>query len=171
MYIPYLFSKKIKKDLVNNKEIIIILNNVQYARNLAECFQVASGFKIKKIILTGNCARPPFGKDLQKVSIGAEKHVDWVYEENISKLLRELKISGFKIIAHSFGQESKSIKETSFSSSKIVLLFGQESMGLSKELELQCDNLYYLPNKTKRAYLNLNVTITSVLTYIIFNIN
>jgi len=56
-----------------SKEIILVLENIQYAKNVANLFRTAESAGVSKVILSGISKQPPFGNDLVKVSRNAEK--------------------------------------------------------------------------------------------------
>ena len=61
--------KKYFKDFPKRpQKISLILENIQYAKNVANMFRPAESAGVEKIYLTGISKCPPFGKDLQKVS-------------------------------------------------------------------------------------------------------
>ena len=61
--------KKLKVSLPSpSKDVVLILENIEYARNVASIFRTADATGVKKIYLTSSSAKPPFGKDLEKIS-------------------------------------------------------------------------------------------------------
>ena len=45
--------KKLFKEYKQNIDFVLIAENIQYARNVAELFRIADALKVKKIFLTG----------------------------------------------------------------------------------------------------------------------
>src|SRR5690606_25458547 len=82
-----------------NKTIYLILENIQYARNVASLFRTADAAGVRRIYLTGISHKPPFGKELRQTSRNSEDSVEWVYEETTGKVLETLKKQGVYIIA------------------------------------------------------------------------
>lgn len=168
MYVTYRKKKQINKDSFNpNLELTLILYNTQYARNVAEIFQIAKAFRIKECIICGDSAKPPFGKDLSKASQSEEFHVNWSESNDIFKTLEDLKRKSFKLIAIDSGDESKSIFDTNIPYKKIALLIGNESTGLSREIVAKLDNTFYIPNYLNSGMLSSNLA-TAIMLSMIF---
>lgn len=95
----------------NKNKIAVILNDFRSVYNTASCFRTADGAGVKKIYLTGTTPEPKdrFGrerKDFAKVSLGAEKSVEYEKAEDILKLIDDLKKEGF--LAAAVEQDKKS---------------------------------------------------------------
>ena len=56
------FKNKPKRDY----DVVVVLENIQYAKNVANIFRTSESAGVKKIYLTGISHHPPFGKDLKK---------------------------------------------------------------------------------------------------------
>ena len=169
MYITYKKKKQVNKDtFIQDLEIILILHNTLYARNVAEIFQLAKSYRIKEIIITGDSANPPFGKDLSKASQSEEKKVTWSIQPDILKVITDLKRKKFKLISIDYAEESKSLFDSSFNDAKIALIIGNESTGLSREIISKLNNTYYIPNNLNSGVLSTNLSTAIALSMIIF---
>jgi TrmH family RNA methyltransferase len=163
MYITISTKKEIKKNSQHDLDIIILLDNVQYSRNVAEIFQVAEAYRVRKIYLTGSSAHPPFGKDLQKASLISERKVEFEKKEQASEVIKKYKAKGYNICAYSFLDNSLNLNDIKFKSDKIMLVFGNETNGLSKEIQMMAHNQFYIPNAHDNSFLNLNIATTITL--------
>ncbi|MDW8279771.1 MAG: TrmH family RNA methyltransferase [bacterium] len=137
--------------------MFILLYNLRSVYNTASIFRTADCVgKIKKIYLFGTTPLPKnkideYRKDFIKVSLGAEKNIEWEYVKNLSqvlKLISNFKQNGFKIL--SIEQNKNSIpyyKINQFikSKDKIVLVLGSETKGISKSILKQSDYILEIP--------------------------
>ena len=172
-----LFGKNLKKFLKNRYnhdfEIVLILENIQYARNVAEIFRIADAVKVRKIYLTGISHTPPFGKDLIKVSRSKEKSIEWEYKENINDIYKRLKRDSFDVIALELHEKSLEINEylnTIKDKRKIAIVVGNEGYGVTKKTLSLISKSVMLPMYGKGSSLNVSVSL-AVLLYFITNLN
>src|SRR3990167_9666925 len=123
--------KRFKKGLKRPElDIVIILENLQYARNVAEIFRIADALKVSEIILTGISKSPPFGKDLQKVSRAKEKSVKWQKSDITGKTINIYLKKGYEILALELTDTAISVFDYNLPrNKKIVLLVGNEVYG------------------------------------------
>ncbi len=66
---------------------------------MANLFRTAESAGVSRIVLSGISKQPPFGKELVKVSRNAEKKVPYVYYNDTTDYLKEIKKQGFTVIA------------------------------------------------------------------------
>lgn len=159
------FLKKTRSK--QTSEIVLVLENIQYARNVAEAFRIADAFAVRSIYLTGISHHPPFGKDLKKVSRSKEQRVKWNYEENTQKVFKKLKEKGYKILALEVTDVSQNIsKYSTDSSKKIALIAGSEVYGITKKTLDACDEALYIPMQGKGASFNVSVATAIALSHL-----
>lgn len=149
-----------------NKEIYLILENIEYARNVASIFRTAEAAGVRKIILTGISKVPPFGKELQKVSRHKENSVPWEFEQDTGRSINTLKKLGFKIIAieltdnaiSSYDLQKEIAKDT-----KVCFVAGSEVFGVKKTTLERCDTSVIIPMYGKLASLNVSTSVGIIL--------
>ena len=149
--------------------MILILHNIRSLYNVGSIFRTADAVGIEKIYLCGITPKPvdEFGRprpQLTKVSLGAEKYVEWEYCKLAMRLIDKLKRDGYKIFC--VEQNKKSIpyykikiKSTSINRSKqkIVLVLGNEVKGLSQSILKKADKILEIPMNGKKESLNVSV--------------
>jgi len=150
-------------------EFVVVLENIQYARNVAESFRISDAVKVSKIMLTGISQQPPFGKDLQKVSRAKEMSIPWEYHETTGKAIQKLKRLGFTIVAVELTEQAIEINEfvEGLQSKKIAVIVGNEGYGIVKNTLPQVDSEVILPMFGKGASLNVSVSLAVFLYTII----
>jgi len=147
------FLKKIKKP---NMELYLLLENIQYARNIASIFRTAEAFAVKKLFLTGISRTPPFGKELRKVSRSKEARVSWEYYENTGSVITKLKKQNFKTIGLEIADEAKNIDKLRING-KILLIVGNENYGISRNTLEKVDECVFIPIYGKGSSLSVGV--------------
>jgi len=152
--------KKLFKEFKQEYDFVLILENMQYARNVAEIFRIADALKVKKVLLTGISQKPPFGKDLLKVSRSKESHVNWEYIQKSYNEIGKLKKQGYTVVALEITDEALEIKnfKSNLKNNKIALVLGNEVYGVTKELLGYCDSSIFLPMYGRGASLNVSVS-------------
>jgi len=166
------------------KELRVVLNDFRSVYNTASCFRTADGAGVDKIYLTGTTAEPVdrFGrerKDFVKVSLGAEKSVEYKKVKDIFSLITDLKKEGWLVVAVEQDKQSEDLfefvekyKEELDSRLRgndkggIVLIFGNEVEGLSKEILKECDKILEIPMRGEKESLNV-ATAFGVAVYVI----
>ncbi|MCA9380964.1 tRNA methyltransferase [Candidatus Dojkabacteria bacterium] len=153
--------KKFFKKQKRNKEVVLVLENIQYAKNVAGIFRTADAAGVSKMYLTGISKTPPFGKDLSKTSRSKEKSVQWDYNENTSKVLKKLKKDGYYLIAVELTNEAEEASRLSYIVSdkdKVAFVLGSEVYGVTNSTLADCDISVFLPMYGKGASLNVATT-------------
>jgi len=149
------------------KDIYLILHNIRSLYNVGSIFRTGDASGVEKIYLTGYTPAPidRFGKirpQITKTALGAEKFVKWEHYKNISTLIKKLKKEKFNLIA-----VEQSLKSINYKKLKprfpIVLIFGNEVRGLSKEILKKCDKIIEIPMQGKKESLNVSVAAGIVL--------
>lgn len=165
-------SKKfLKKRFSHKLEIEIFLDNVQYARNVAEFFRIADASAVKALVMYGITPTPPFGNDLQKVSRKKEFRVKWEKCDNLEKYFAKKKKEGFQILALELTDESIIIQEANDIGNKIVLICGNEVNGISKELLKYASKSIMIPMYGKGSSLNVSVSAAVSIYYLLLKNN
>ena len=161
------FSKKFAQ-----REIIVIIHNVRSVLNVGAVLRTCEGFGIKRVFATGWTPSPDNGlphvrskiaKSLHKTALGAEEIVKFKYDNNLEKLLEQLKGDGFRIVG--LEQDKRSVSLSDYRpAQKMTLLLGEEVNGLTTELRDVCDDLVEIPMRGQKESFNVSVA-TGILLY------
>ena len=145
--------------------MIVILHNIRSLHNVGSIFRTADAVGAEKIYLCGITPKPVdvFGKprkQLVKVSLGAEKYIEWEHCKSTSRLIDKLKRDSYKIF--SVEQSKKSIPYYKIPKSlilnhKSVFILGNEVNGLSQSILNKSDKIMEIPMKGKKESLNVGV--------------
>lgn len=161
--------------------MFVILHNIRSLYNVGSIFRTADAAGVEKIYLCGITPGPvdAFGKprqQLAKVSLGAEKYVEWEHIKSTTKLIDKLKNppagGGYKIFA--IEQNKKSIPYYNIRrssdilvKSKMVLVFGNEVKGLPASILKRADKILEIPMFGRKESLNVGVAFGIVVFHII----
>ena len=130
---------------------------------MGSIFRTADAAGGEKIYLCGITPAPvdTFGKlrpQLTKVSLGAEKTVEWIKAKSTTKILDELKSQRYKIFA--IEQSKKSVpyhKVRIRPKDKAVLILGSEVKGLPASVLNRADKVLEILMTGKKESLNVAV--------------
>jgi len=142
----------IKKD---GCEIIGILVNIRSLYNVGSIFRTSDACGIKKLYLIGFTPTPEHPK-LHKTALGAEKKVAWEKVRTASKIIRQLKKEGYKLVALETGEASLELYDHR-AKGKIALIVGNEIKGISKAILKNCDAVLKIPMNGIKESLNVEV--------------
>ena len=149
------------------------------ASNGASASGVSNGMAVEKIYLCGITPGPidrfsRFRPQFTKVSLGAEKIVQWEYFKSASRLIDKLKKDGYKIWA--VEQHKKSIpyykvalrQARGKNQNKLVLIFGNEVKGISPAVLKKADKILEIPMRGRKESLNVAVAFGIVIFHLIY---
>lgn len=109
------------------------------------------------MFLVGYTATPP-KPQIDKVSLGAEKWVEWEKISDFRLLISELKRDGVKIVGLERTAKSKKIEDLRLKTKEsIALIVGNEVDGIDSEILKLCDEVVHIPMFGKKESLNVSV--------------
>lgn len=144
------------------KEMIAVLHNIRSIHNVGSMFRTADSAGIKKVYLCGITPIPldRFGKvrqDFSKVSLGAERFVEWEYKRSVATVVNALKKEGYIICAVEQSKNSKPYYSIRKRERNIALIMGNEVGGLPKPLLNKVDEILEIPMHGGKESLNVSV--------------
>lgn len=154
-------KKFFKTQLKRNKEIVLVLENLQYDRNVAAIFRTADAAGVSKIYLTGITKTPPFEEDLTHVSRNKDELIPWQYEKNSYYVLNQLRRQQFLICAIELTNTAKPIselKKIANANDRICLVLGSETFGIKNDTLKLCNDSFFIPMYGKGGSLNVSVS-------------
>ena len=161
-------SNNKNKTSKNNKiEAVVVLPDIRSAYNVGSIFRTSDASGVTKIYLSGYTPTPlnKFNKlqsQIAKTALGAESTMPWEYFKSHISLINKLKKDGFQIVA--VEQNSKSVEYKKFKpKGRIAFVFGNEVLGLPKNIIDKSDVCVELPMNGMKESLNVSVTAGIVL--------
>lgn len=164
---PELREEKIKREEFKKQkrnEIYIVLDSLKVAHNVGTILRLADSVLAKKVYICGNTIVPP-NKKIKTSSRGAERWVDWEYNESAVSVVKKLKEENIKIVCVEVTKDSINYKDLKVSKEdKICIILGREYDGVSQELINLADVSVKLPLLGMSNSINVS-TCASVVLY------
>lgn len=141
----------------------VLLDNVRSAWNVGSILRSADGFGFSHAFL---CGITPSGDNeaVMKTSLGAEESVPWSYHKDAVKLVKGLKVKGWKaygleddVRATDIRHVAPSREFTSVRYAPQVLIIGNEVTGIDPELLDLCDRIYSIPMRGEKKSFNVAI--------------
>lgn len=153
--------------IIRNTMIYVLLHNIRSTHNVGSIFRTSDALGVTKIYLSGYTPTPTdkFNrprKDVNKVSLGAEKTIPWEYIEDPKKIIKKLKKEGFVIIGLEQSETSVDYKKVKPKSS-FLFIVGNEVDGIEKKILSLCDIVAEIPMKGEKESLNVSVAFGTAL--------
>ncbi|WP_276362553.1 RNA methyltransferase [Daejeonella sp. H1SJ63] len=143
--------------------IVVILDNVRSMHNIGSIFRTSDGFAIEKICLCGITAQPPH-REIEKTALGATNSIEWLYYEDTCAAIRDLKESGYTIIAIEQAENSTMLNDfMPDRAGKYAMIFGNEVNGVSDEAMKMIDLCIEIPQFGTKHSFNIVVSAGIVL--------
>ena len=165
-------------------EIILVLHNIRSTYNVGSILRTADGFGVKQVIYSGYTPVPlPYSTmlphlankvttQIHKTALGAETTLQSILSNDIIGTLTGLRKAGYQIIGLENNiDEPKShlLTEKNLNQllqSKIVILLGEEVLGISRELYRLVDLFLEIPMYGKKESFNVSVATAILLFYL-----
>lgn len=142
--------------------LYIILDNLRSAFNVGAIFRLCDTMRVAGLFLCGYTASPPHIK-LEKTSLGTVNFVPWKKFDTTVEAVHFLKNQGITVWAAETTSRSQ-LYSTVKVPSRIGVIFGNEALGVSREVLEQCDCIIEIPTFGFKNSLNV-ATSCSVIGY------
>lgn len=165
-----LIAQNYKKDKKEKKlPIIVILDNLRSSFNVGSICRTCECFGIYKLFL---CGSTPDGenKKVIKTSMGMSDIVNWQYFRTTQLAIKKAKQLGYEIV----GIETISSSEDFFKQKykgKIALVFGNEALGIDRQILNLCNRIVKISMRGKKESLNVSVSFGIVAHFVSKQIN
>ena len=153
-----------KEENLNVGEKILVLDNIQDPGNLGTIIRSAVAFNIDTIVLSNDTV-DLYNPKVVRSNQGMMFHVN-IIRTDVVKFIADLKKDGYKIVGTKV-TNGHDVKESKIYS-HFALIIGNEGRGMSKDLDLLCDEYLYIRMNDKCESLNASVA-ASIIMYEINN--
>ena len=123
--------------------LYIILDNVRSAFNVGAIFRLCDAIRAAGLLLCGCTAFPPHLK-LQKTSMGTVDYVPWRHFEKTIEAMAYLKELSVPVWGVETTSASKPYTQVDYPP-EIALVFGNEALGVSRDVLHLCDAVIEIP--------------------------
>ncbi|BBA84935.1 23S rRNA (guanosine(2251)-2'-O)-methyltransferase RlmB [endosymbiont of Pachyrhynchus infernalis] len=151
-----IIKKIVKMEDLLNKNIILILENIQDPRNLGSCLRSADVANIDCVIIT-KYKSSPITEVVRKVASGAVDNLNIFIVKNIINILIFLKKNNINILGTS-DKSNKIIFNYKFEL-PIAIIFGSECKGIRNITSRYCNDIIKIPILGKTNSLNVSVSV------------
>ena len=144
----------------NKNDIIFVLDNLEYEKNIGSAFRLADAFNIEKIIIISNKFLD--FKKLQKTARSCESKVSCTICENEESALKEIEKLKYTPVCVEITTTSKPLREIDFALlDKVALIVGNEKYGISnfllEKVPLSCHIEMYGQNSSMNVATSLAI--------------
>lgn len=142
-FICNLLDKPICFDTIDNKDNVLLLENLQDPSNLGTILRTAEALGIQKVAMTKSCC-DLYNPKVVRGSMGAIFRLEFSIIDSVGEYINKLSELGFKSYATVPDKEALDITKVCFSE-KTLILIGNEGNGLSEKTISSCDYKITIP--------------------------
>ena len=158
-----------QKDLLNqlNKKdssVVLIVDSIEDPRNFGAILRTCDAFGIDGIFYKKN-NQVGINDLVNKVSMGATNYLNLCEVANLNQIVQKLKENGYWIYATTLNKQAIPYYKEKFPS-KVAIIVGNESNGISNLLIKESDVSIYIPMEGHVQSLNVSVATGIVLSYL-----
>lgn len=148
---------------LKKQPMYIVLDNVLDTYNIGSIFRLADAVAAEKIYLCGETLTPPNHR-IKKASIDTWKWVEWEYTKSAKAALEQLTTNNSQLTIIAVEQDKRSQRfDQVVYRLPLVLIVGNETYGVSKEVLDMADMIVELPMWGINRSLNVMVSLGIVL--------
>lgn len=133
--------------------LYFIVDNLRSAFNVGAIFRLCDIMRVKGLFLCGYTAYPPNIK-LEKTSLGTIKYVPWKRFEKTRDAVLYLKKKRIPVWAAETTSISKLYNRVKYPS-EVGIIFGNEALGVSRDVLDMCDKIIEIPTYGFKNSLNV----------------
>ena len=142
-----------KQEIDYSEDIIVALDNVQDPGNLGTILRTVDSIGLKQIIVTKDTV-DAFNSKVVRSTMGAIFRIKIIETADLSQSIKEMRKHHFKLMVTSL-QTDNSIYDIEFN--KKIIVIGNESNGVSEEIQDMADEKAKIPMLGKTESLNASV--------------
>jgi tRNA G18 (ribose-2'-O)-methylase SpoU len=138
--------------------LVVLVDNVRSAWNVGSILRSADGFGFSHAYLCGITPTPE-QEAVQKTSLGAEDFVTWSYHKDATKLVKGLRLEGWRVLGLEDEKQAVSLDMVGPAKEEIptVLIIGNEVTGVDPGLLKLCDEIISIPMYGSKRSFNVAV--------------
>jgi 23S rRNA (guanosine2251-2'-O)-methyltransferase len=130
-------------NLLPKNPLYIILDNLRSAFNVGAIFRLCDVMRVEGLFLCGYTAFPPHNK-LAKTSLGTIDFVPWKKFDSASEAVLFLRERGVPVWAAETTSKSRAYDAVDYPP-RLGMVFGNEALGVEKEVLDLCDDVVEIP--------------------------
>ncbi len=154
------FLKQYQRDNRPERNLVALLQSVEYPVNVGSIFRLADGAGMVELILTGITPTPP-NPTIDKVGRFKSRRVPWRFEKDPLKAIAELKDEGYHVVAVELTDTAVPYHHYDYPQ-KTCLVVGHEDHGVTKATLAACGAAVFVPMYGKGKSLNVHTALSIV---------
>lgn len=148
-------ADQIRSDFPEDPQAVVILENVRDPGNVGTIIRTADAAGYSAVMTTSGTA-DCFNEKVIRASMGSVFHLPVIQHLSGIEIIKKLKHDGFRVIGSSLTGEEEYFQSPPSDKKKAVIL-GNESSGMSFQLQQECDYLVKIPMYGHAESLNVSV--------------
>ncbi|MFC1529404.1 RNA methyltransferase [Gemmatimonadota bacterium] len=140
--------------------LYIILDNLRSAFNVGSIFRLCDTMRVSGLYLCGYTAHPPHRK-LEKTSLGTIEYVPWKHFDQTLDAVEDLTNRGIPVWAVETTSHARGYDRIDYPI-PVGLVFGNEALGVSREVLDLCDGFVEIPTYGYKNSLNVATAVAVV---------
>ncbi len=165
-------DKEKLRDFQDSRNLAVLLDNIRSAWNVGSILRSADGFGFSHAYLCGITPTAD-NEAVTKTSLGAEDSVPWSYHKDAVKLVKGLRVEGWKVYALEDDERAiplefagalaplskmqQHILTGTRAPALQVLILGNEITGVDPALIDLCDKIFYIPMRGEKKSFNVAI--------------
>lgn len=151
----------------NSLNIKVVLDNIRSLYNVGSIFRTSDGFGASELLLCGITPTPKNPR-FSKTSLGAEKTLSWSYHLNALHTCKELKESGYSLIALENQEKTTSLYEMDKKDlpDRVALVVGNEVIGVDPHILRLSDMTVSIPMMGYKSSFNVATAFGIAISYL-----
>ena len=138
--------------------LVVLLDNIRSMNNVGSFFRTCDAFRVDKLYLCGYTPCPPH-REITKSALGAEQSVEWEHAESTVRLVQQLKLDGYRVLAIEQAEESVALEMFTWEgTAPLAIVFGNEVGGVDEEVMEVVDGCIEITQYGTKHSLNVAVT-------------
>jgi tRNA G18 (ribose-2'-O)-methylase SpoU len=133
--------------------LYVVLDNLRSAFNVGAVFRLCDALRVRGLYLCGYTAYPPH-KKLEKTSLGTIEYVPWRHFDSAVEAVGSLKEKRVSVWAAETTSHARPYHEVAYPS-PLAIVFGNEALGVSREVLEICDRVVEIPLRGFKNSLNV----------------
>jgi tRNA G18 (ribose-2'-O)-methylase SpoU len=138
----------------------IVLDNLRSAFNVGSIFRLCDTMRVSGLYLCGYTAHPPHRK-LEKTSLGTIDYVPWRHFEDTGEAVADLQAAGIQVWGVETTTTALRYDRVDYSV-PVGLVFGNEALGVSRQVLETCDGHVEIPTFGYKNSLNVATAVAVV---------
>jgi tRNA G18 (ribose-2'-O)-methylase SpoU len=138
----------------------IVLDNLRSAFNVGSIFRLCDTMRVSGLYLCGYTAHPPHRK-LDKTSLGTVEYVPWRHFDETAGAVADLQADGIPVLAVETTTTARRYDTVDYPE-PVALVFGNEALGVSREVLDRCDGHVEIPTFGYKNSLNVATAVAVV---------